>query len=555
MDIKPRHKGPSNGNSSIDGFVPNRRNRVITDPFKNASANIVRSPGSLQNSKKETLSKARISEAPSSTGKTSVGVAWSPRMQDPSEVELTRKTGRKNHRAKKDVKLPKNWKKITKRTLFTILVLFFIVGGYLGFKFFHNIDKVFGGNIVSNIGSLFGSTTLNGENTGRVNILLAGDSADDPNHGGAQLTDSIMLVSIDTKNKTGFMLSIPRDLWVNIPSLGNAKINSANTVNNFKSNGYPSGGMGQLEQIVNKDLGIPTNYYALIDYSAFRESVNAVGGITVNIQSSDSRGLYDPNIGKWEGGPLLLPNGDNNLNGQTALNLARSRGDPCFCGHVEYGFPNSDFDRTKHQRQELVALTQKASSAGVLTNPIKIGQLFDAIGKNVKTDLNLADVVKLGQLAKSANLTNSQSLSYSYGGANPVLVGKVINGQDALVPSSGIGDFSQLQLFYQKLTSNNPVVKESASIAVFNGGNISGLAKIYQNYLIPKGLSVSKIGDTVNIFPRTEIMDNSGGSDPATKQLLITLFGDNIVPNNPTINISGAKFAVILGVNQGNPLN
>jgi LCP family protein required for cell wall assembly len=546
-------KGPKNGYTSMDGFIPNRRGRVIADPFKNASAKKLPNTNKLQPHKSSLKTNARVSENPlTKSNSAAAAVAWTPRVQDPSDVELIRKTGRKSHRATKDIKDKRSWKKIVKRTSLGIVVLVLIISGYIGFKFFHNIDKVFGGNIVSNIGSLFGTTTLKGESNGRVNILLAGDSADDPGHQGAQLTDSIMLVSIDTKNKTGFMLSIPRDLWVNIPNLGSNKINAANTVTGFNQAGYPSNGMGQLEQVVNQDLGIPTDYYALIDYTAFRDSVNAVGGITVNIKSTDPRGLYDPNINKADGGPLLLPNGNDYLNGQTALNLARARGDPCYCGHYEYGFPASDFDRTQHQRQELVALASKATSVGVLGNPVRLGQLFDSVGNNVQTDLTLADVIKLAQLAKSANLTKAQSLTYSYGGTNPLLVGQLINGQDALVPTAGINDFSQLQLYYQKLTSNNPVVKESASVDVLNGGNTVGLAKLYEDYLITKGVNVT-IADYNGTIPTTEIMDDSGGKDPATKQLLESTFGSNVIPNNPAINTTGMPFVVILGVNQGSP--
>ncbi|HUA13345.1 MAG TPA: LCP family protein, partial [Candidatus Sulfotelmatobacter sp.] len=183
-------------------------------------------------------------------------------------------------------------RKTLKRSFISVLIAILIIGGYVGGKFAYNLSKTFNGNI---FGLLF-PTKLNGEDSGHVNILLAGYSADDPNHQGAELTDSIMLVSIDTQNNTASMLSIPRDLWVNIPGNGYNKINAAyedGQADNFSASGYPNGGMGQLEQIVSQKLGIPIDYYGLIDYTAFKDSVNAVGGIRVDIQSSDPRGLYD----------------------------------------------------------------------------------------------------------------------------------------------------------------------------------------------------------------------------------------------------------------------
>src|SRR5581483_1704119 len=149
-----------------------------------------------------------------------------------------------------------------------------------------------------------------------------------------------MLLSINTKNNTAWMLSIPRDLWVNIPNHGYNKINAVYEFgqnDNFSENGYPNGGMGELEKIVSQKLAIPIDYYALINYTAFKQSVDAVGGVSINIQSHDPRGLFDAYT------HLKLPNGNVTLNGQQALDLARARGDNA-AGDISYGFPQSDFD-------------------------------------------------------------------------------------------------------------------------------------------------------------------------------------------------------------------
>jgi LCP family protein required for cell wall assembly len=308
-------------------------------------------------------------------------------------------------------------------------------GGWVGWKALRNADK-FGG-----LFGLFSSHQLNGEAQGRVNILLAGDSADDPGHQGADLTDSIMVVSINTKNDTGFMLSIPRDLWVDIPGNGYHKINAAyedGQTQHFSAPGYFNGGMGLLEKVVSQDLGIPIDYYALIDYTAFKDAVNAIGGITITINSPDPYGLYDPNA------DLRLPNGVVTLNGQQALNLARARGD----GPGAYGFPQADFDRTQHQRQMLVAVEQKASSLGVATNPVKIGNLFDAVGNNVQTDFRTDDAQALYGIAKKVKLNNIQSLTLSESGSNALIEGYITTDrEDALIPIAGIDNYSAIQAY------------------------------------------------------------------------------------------------------------
>ncbi len=338
-----------------------------------------------------------------------------------------------------------SWKR---RILSTFLILLAILIGF-GAWIDWNINKVFHCGFLCDTQALFGTTTLKGEAQGRVNILLAGYQGKQSDEGA--LTDSIMIVSIDTKNNTAFTMSIPRDLWVHISGRSEyEKINAANTVAHFNKPGYFYGGMGQLQKIVEKDFHIPIDYYALIDYKAFEDAVNAVGGITVDIKSPDPRGLYDPNVNKVHGGPVRLPNGPVKLDGLQALALALARGDSPYA----YGFPLSDINREQHQRQMLIALEQKAASAGVLTNPLDINSLFSAIGSNVKTDLNLQQSIKLAQLAHKLNFSNIKSYGLNYSGSNALLTTYVApNGEDALIPKAGVGDYSQIQAFYQDITS------------------------------------------------------------------------------------------------------
>ena len=333
-------------------------------------------------------------------------------------------------------------------TILVILILFFGFTGWFGSRLISDLDKVFHGNIFSDVKALFSTTTLRGEAQGRVNILLAGYQGVHSDEGA--LTDSIMVVSIDTRNNTAFMFSIPRDMLVHIPGSGYQKINAANSNSSFNESGYFKGGMGQLQKIIEQDFHIPVYYYALINYTAFKDAVNAVGGITIDIKSPDPRGLYDPNVDKAHGGPVKLPNGIVTLNGTQALALALARGDSPYA----YGFPLSDINREQHQRQMLSALEQKALSAGVLSNPIRMTSLFDSIGNNVSTDLSLADALRLAQLMKRVNVSNIKSYGLSYSGSNSLLTTyKSPTAGDSLIPRAGIGDYSQIQSYYQSITA------------------------------------------------------------------------------------------------------
>lgn len=434
-----------------------------------------------------------------------------------------------------------------KRTAFVLALTILIIGGFLGSKFVYNTHKLFGGNLLS----VLKTTKLKGESSGRVNILLAGNSADDPGHSGANLTDSIMVISIDTKNNKAFLLSVPRDLWVNVPDEGHAKINTAyvdGEASGFSANGYPSGGMGLLEQVVSESLGIKINYYALVNYDALKQAVDSVGGVDFTVASKDPRGLYDPNIDYSTGGPLVkLSNGVHHLNGQQALDLARARGD----SYRSYGFPASDFDRTEHQRQLLVALKNKAVSAGVLANPAKLSSLSDAIGNNVKTDFSLPEVHRLYDISKLISGANITSLSLnSANGKNLLSSYSGPGGQSALIPSAGIDDFSDIQTFVKRQSSSDPVVKESAKVVVLNATDAAGLATKQRTALTAKNITVVKTGDADTNQAVTSIIDVSGGKMSATRALLVKYY-DNaaVTTTNPYNGRYDADFIVLLGSN------
>jgi LCP family protein required for cell wall assembly len=328
--------------------------------------------------------------------------------------------------------------KLIKRIFVLIIILVIATGGYVGYKFYQNAAKVTGDSSPLQLLSLLHNVPLR-ESDGRVNILLAGNSVDDPDHQGAELTDSIMIVSYDPATKHTVLISIPRDMWVEIPGYGHEKINAAyedGQQGKFSQSGYDSGGMGQLEEVVQQDFGISTDYYALIDYTAFRDAVNAVGGVTVTINSTDPNGLYDPNTN------LKLPNGPVTLDGQEALNLARARGD----GVGSYGFPDGDFNRTQHQQQLLVALEQKATSAGVLSNPLKIVQLSNSIGNNIKTDMNLGQILTFYRGTKTGGASSTKSYTLNNINGKDLLTSYVSDGgEDALIPAAGYDDYTQIQ--------------------------------------------------------------------------------------------------------------
>jgi len=437
--------------------------------------------------------------------------------------------------------------KITiKRVILSILVLVLLVFGWLGFKFLYNAHRLFGNSVFSalSVGK------LDGESAGRVNILLAGNSADDPGHQGGMLTDSIMIMSVDTKNHTAFMMSIPRDLYVSVPGYGHQKINAvypAGENSKFKEDGYAEGGMGLLQKVIQEDFGVDCHYYALINYNALRDAVNSVGGIDFTVKSSDKRGLYDPSKDWTTGGVLVkLTNGTHHLSGQQALNLARARGD----ARGSYGFANSDFDRTENQRQLILALRSKASSAGVLANPLKLGGLFDSIGSNVETNFTLSNVRRLYDITKGISGTNIQSIGLNEAdGKNLLKNYRTTKGESALIPEAGLDEYGDIQRYIQRLTSSNLLVRENADVILLNGTSTSGLAARQSDLLEKKNIRVSTVGDADGEnHTTTQIIDLSQGGKPNTKQALLKAFpGSTVTTTNPYGSSYNADFIVVLG--------
>lgn len=452
----------------------------------------------------------------------------------------------KKRRIRRGKPEPSRRKKIIKRVIAAILLVLILVGAFLGWRFLSATSKIFDGNILG----FFDSTTLRGEAEGRVNILLAGTSEDDANHDGADLTDSIMLVSIDTKNNTGFTVSIPRDLWVKYGercSVGNeGKINVAYQCGEdieFKEDGYGEGGMGLLQKIVSTNFGMPVHYYGKISYTAFRQSVDAVGGITINVESDDPRGIYDPNIQPKDGGPVRLKNGRQKLDGKTALALARSRN---VAGG--YGMSRGDFDRTKYQQAMLVALKDKALSAGVITNPAKVGDLLDAAGDNIKTDFKSNEVRRLYELSKLITNDKIQSIDLADEETELVTTG-MYNSQSIVRPVAGLNNFTQIKAFFKKLTSNDPVAKEGATVVVLNASGVVGLAQKKADELAVKGITVATVG---NAPARSAgiIVDRSGGKKNHTKSLLEKHFNATSTTNitsYPEAKNYQADFVVFIG--------
>lgn len=351
----------------------------------------------------------------------------------------------KREEKKKDKRF--KWWKAALFLLPLILILPILILGIWNWRNFSDASqKLFGS---SNPTAFVSPADLDNDN-GRVNILIVGYGIDQPNHGGSDLTDSILVLSLDQEANTGYMLSIPRDLYVDIPGRGQAKINEAfqaGEQSEFKQNGYPEGGIGSLEHVVNDVFAIDIHYYALVDFTTVKEVVNALDGITVTIDSDDDRGIFDPNFQKDLDGPLKLENGTHTIDGTTALKLTRARG----ATYGSYGFPQSDFNRTEHQQIVFAAIKEKLTWELVL-DPRKNKDILDTFAEHVETDVELNEAFPLFNLLRNVPTEKIKSIGlHDINGQNLLTGYTTPYGQSALIPVDGINNYDTIQSEIQKL--------------------------------------------------------------------------------------------------------
>ncbi len=345
-------------------------------------------------------------------------------------------------------KKPKKRKWIKRTVLAVFLILFIpstIFVGWNARNAAQASEKMFG---TGNLTQLLIPARLANEE-GRVNILLIGYSNDDPGHAGAELTDSILILSLDTEKKTGYMLSVPRDLYIDIPGYNTAKINEAYQAgesSKFKENGYPKGGVGLLQKTISDKFDMSFHYYALINYGTVRDIVSALDGITVKIYSEDPRGIYDPNFRPREGGPLRLKNGTQNINASQALRLTRARGST----FGSYGLGQSDFDRTKNQQAVIKGIKEKLTWR-LLLDPRENPVIFNAFADNIKTDVDLNEVIPLYRLFNDISTDKLHSAAFRNDKINLLASYRTPTGQSALIPNGGINNYVEIQQYIKEL--------------------------------------------------------------------------------------------------------
>ena len=320
--------------------------------------------------------------------------------------------------------------------------------------------------------------------TDRVNILVMGlDFRDWAEGDGPPRTDSMMLVTIDPITKTAGMLSIPRDLWVEIPGFEHNRINTAYFLG--ESYRLPGGGAGQAMQTVENLLGVPVQYYAVIEFEAFERMIDEIGGLEIQVFE---RMRISP-IGRRS---LWLEVRAYRFNGAFALAYARAR-------KTEGG----DFDRATRQQQVLLAIRDQVFDLGIPALLARAPAVYSELASGVHTNLSFDQMIALGLLGMQVDVENDVRRGVI---APPdyVLLENHPDGAQVLKPIPDKVRALRDQIFtgtgairpsYDLAKPEEPAQLESARVSVLNGAGVEGLATETAEYLQEQGLTVVEIGN------------------------------------------------------------
>ena len=462
------------------------------------------------------------------------------------ELKLEAKAAEKERKAlAKSAKKKKKGHKVAKIILLIFLLL--LVGAGVAFYLWGDaiLKKITGGegNVWSAINAVTSETyePLKTDANGRTNILAYGTSgydmdgtAGDGTHDGAQLTDSIMVISLDQSTGDIAMISLPRDLKAGYTCTATGKVNEVYWCAN-QSGTDEAAGAAALQAKIQEILGIDTQYYVHVNWGSLVTVVDILDGVTVTLDE-DIEDYY------WTGA-VYEKGVEYTLNGEQALGLARAR----------HGTKSGDFTRGASQQKILIALKDKIMTKGLgLTDAIS---LISALGDNVRTNVNMSEIKTAAHLAEEFDLNSIRQIPL-VGEGTQYMVTADIGGISYVVPSAGVNNYSAIQEYVAHMLESNPLKREDATVAVLNGSGIVGAAAKEAEKLESEGYKITKVDDAPEgEYPYTvevEVYDASEGLKPETKKLLEDYYGVELKPESSLPNgISGYgyDFLIILGSN------
>lgn len=539
---------------SMDGFVVKRPQRTSLGEVTSKKTTTLGHHNINENAAQSPINApARNIQQPATAGRLKQNISESLAAID----ENAKPSHRQERKQKRKKKL------ITKIILAIIGIIIAIAAGWLLLKLWQTMNSVFrNGGILG----LFSQQKLKEDAYGRSNVLILGTTDDDPDHPGATLTDSMMILSVSQTKKDAYMFSIPRDLYVKFGMACNSgyagKINEYfGCVNNGDSAQAEAERMDKTKKFIGDIFGMDIQYVAHINTAVIRDAVNAVGGVTVDVQSRDPRGILDPSM-DWmcrakelnyqqrrercpTGHYMQLTNGKHEMDGEKAMWFSRARG----LVAPTYGLEQSNFDREKNQQLVMMALKNKATSTGTLTDFGKVTSLMDAMGKNLRTNIDTKEIRTIMNLGSEIKESDIHRLSFVEEN-NVLMTTGTAGGASIVQPAAGLYDYSDIRSYIKSEIYATPLSKEKATVAVLNGSGVAGAAQKEADKLTELGMKVIHVGNTSDgeKIAKTQVYQLPAGKEKtATKDKFKELYG-SVSSDSSKYNLNvDAQFIVVVG--------
>ena len=337
----------------------------------------------------------------------------------------------------------------------------------------------------------------------RINIAFFGLRGDDgQGEGCPTCTDTIMVLTVDPVTKTAGMLSIPRDMWVNIPGAGYSRINTAWAIGENAK--LPGGGPALAMQTVSQFIGVPIHYYVQVDFGTFVSFINLIGGIDVYVEE---RMVLDP-LGEGPDHFVLKPGDYRHLTGPRALAYAR-------CRHESQGCSGGDVGRAKRQQQVILAIRDKVLEPETFATLItQAPQLYAEFSSGIHTNMSLEDAIQLAVLAKDIRVDDIKRGVIDNTMAIPA--DTTINGVPANVlrPVPDLIRILRDEIFVPggplSPMAQGDVVSmmqsEEVKIRLINNTHVPDLELRTANFLNTQGMQVTEFGPPNGYASRTKVI-------------------------------------------------
>ena len=349
----------------------------------------------------------------------------------------------------------------------------------------------------------------------RVNMLVMGLDYRDWEAGDIPRTDSMIVVTLDPNTLSAGMLSIPRDMWVEIPGFDHGKINTAYFLG--EANKLPGGGPALAVDTVEQFLGIPIHFYAQIDFQAFEEFIDEIGGVDIHVPMAMTIDPLGPN------NTIRLKKGVQTLDGPQALAYARAR-------YTEGG----DFDRAQRQQQVVMAVLDNITNYYSVPKLVaKAPALYKTLSSGIKTNMNLQQAIQLvWTVSKIPN--PEKSIKRATITEDVVTMTMTADGQSILIPipdevrmirDSIFADGGTISPVAATLTNDDAALiqEEKARISIQNGTSSGGLASQTSQYFGTQGLTIVEETNAPEVHSVSELVIYNG--KPYTILYLSELLG------------------------------